>query len=142
MMASRQSKIDAGRRYREVNPERSWEQARASMVKRRRDSSAAFWFKRLENRAKKAGLEFDLTVEFLQALFAPMTCSVTGAPLSANGGHGKARQNPGALSVDRIGSDLGYIQGNVRLMRWAYNLAKGPWDDPVVRIMARARRNG
>lgn len=141
-MASRQSKIDACRRYREANPERSREQAKASMAKRRRDNPAAFWFKQLENRAKKAGLEFDLTVEFLQGLFAPMTCSVTGIPLSADGGHGKARQNPWAPSVDRIDSDLGYIQGNVRLVCWAYNLAKGPWDDEVVRTMARALLNG
>ena len=91
----------------------------------------------IRGRAKTKNYDFDLTLEFLVELFAPMRCSVTGMELSFDGTDGHCT-HPWTPSVDRRDSKRGYTQDNVRLVSWAYNNAKGDWPDEVVLEMARA----
>lgn len=84
--------------------------------------------------ARRRGHECDLTLKDVRELLAPMRCSVTGHELSMEwDGRGK---NPWAPSLDRIDNAVGYVRGNVRLVCWAFNLAKGEWDDRVFHELA------
>ncbi len=86
--------------------------------------------------ARRRGHECSITREDVRELIAPMRCSVTGVPLSTEwNGPGK---NPWAPSIDRIDNSAGYTKGNVRLVCWAYNLAKGEWPDAVFEQLAKA----
>ena len=64
-----------------------------------------------------------------------MTCSMTGIALVWNyEGEGK---NPWSPSLDRIDCSLGYTVDNLRLVCWAYNVARSNWADEIVLAMAR-----
>lgn len=71
---------------------------------------------RLKARAKRDGLEFDLTVDDLRNSWVD-TCPVFGTKLKV-GPHGKAYANN--ASVDRIDNSKGYIPGNIQ---WISRLA-------------------
>ncbi len=106
---------EATRRWRENNPVRSlWAQ--------------------IKGNAKTRGRELGITYEDLLHLLEPMTCAVTGHHLSwLWDGEG---DNPWAPSLDRIDCSKGYLKGNVRVVCWAYNVARRNWPDAVVREMA------
>lgn len=98
--------------------------------------------------ARRRGQAFELTLEDVRKMLEPMTCSVTGIKLTTDWeGPGK---NPWAPSIDRCNNAVGYVPGNVRLVCWAYNLAKSEWDDEgcemsekrVFVIQVPARRTG
>lgn len=80
----------------------------------------------------KGKRDVTITYEEFEALFKPMTCAVTGMPLSWS----KGERGPWSPSVDRIDSSKGYIPGNVRVTSMMYNLAKSEWTDENVREMA------
>jgi hypothetical protein len=74
-------------------------------------------------RAKKLALEFNITVAYLRELYdAQPYCALSGRPFDLT-------TKRGTISIDRIDSAYGYIVGNVRLVRWHANLAKGEWSD-------------
>lgn len=75
---------------------------------------------RAKNRAKRKGLEFDLTIEDINI---PTVCPVLGIPLVS--GFGKGSGYRGDIpSIDRINSKLGYIKGNVRVISFKANCIK------------------
>lgn len=87
--------------------------------------------------AAKRGLECTITLEDVEQLAAPMTCSMTGLPLTwERSGTSKAR--PWAPSIDRIDCSVGYVPGNVRIVCWAFNQARSDYSDEVVLTLARA----
>lgn len=88
-----------------------------------------------KNRASKANKPFDLTIEQLEVLLKPMICSMTG--LALVWGYEGEGKNPWSPSLDRIDCSLGYTIGNLRLVCWAYNLARSNWPDEVVIAMAK-----
>lgn len=90
-------------------------------------------FTKMRARAKAYGRECSITLEQFLVLFEPMTCSVTGMPLSWTSGE----RSPWAPSVDRIDSSLGYTLANTRVVSVMYNLAKSEWTDADVEEMAR-----
>lgn len=61
-------------------------------------------------------------------------CEVTGLPFASLNGKG----NPWAPSLDRCKPELGYVDGNIRVVVWALNMAKGPWGDEVLLKLAHA----
>lgn len=74
-------------------------------------------------RAKKHGLEFDLTVE---DIFVPETCPILGIALVKPSDrkadvHGFLPDSP---SLDRIDSSRGYVRGNVWVISWRANRLK------------------
>jgi len=69
------------------------------------------------DRAKDAGLPFDLTLE---DIVVPETCPVFGMRLERSGG----LRNPNLASIDRIEPSLGYVRGNVWIISWRANRLK------------------
>ena len=63
------------------------------------------------HRAKKKGLEFDLTVDYLMSIFpADGRCPVFGVEFLLERA---GMIDPNSLSLDRIDNSKGYVQGNV-----------------------------
>lgn len=135
--ANREKAREASKRWHAENRERHKERVAETTARYRQGKAAKYWFKKLYNSAVKAGRDFDLTEEFLAELLSPMVCSVTGLELLYDW-EGPGRTNPWGPSVDRIDSSGGYTMDNVRLVCWAYNLAKSDWADEVVLRMALA----
>lgn len=93
----------------------------------------------LKNRAKEKNLDFDLTAAFLQEMFDNTNgvCQQTGIPFDMTLGTKKNR-NPLRPSVDRISSDLGYTQDNVRVVLTLVNIAKSDFSDEIVNKVIKA----
>lgn len=102
----------------------------------RRAKRLCTWTK---SRAKRMGLEFDLTAEWIYGLLAAGKCAVTGIEfvLTEKDG-GKKGTDPFAPSLDRIDPSKGYIKENVRMVSYIYNCAKSEHTDQDVERMARA----
>ena len=91
-------------------------------------------FKACKNSAKSRGQTCELTIEDVRNLIRPMQCSMTGVQLSWRWeGPGT---NPWAPSLDRLDNSKGYTLDNVRLVCWAFNLARGVWHDEVFHKLA------
>ena len=104
-------------------------------ARRRRADPVKAMYRSLAGRAKRANISFELSLECVRELTAGMVCSATGLPLSWEwSGPGK---NPWAPSVDRLEPHLGYVESNIRITCWAYNLARSNWSDEIVRVLAR-----
>lgn len=90
-----------------------------------------------KNRARRHGLEYDLSVEFILNLLKMQEhkCAVTKIPLEATAGNTKTYSSPKTISIDRIDSNRGYTKDNVRLVTYMYNSCKGQWTDEQVREM-------
>ena len=84
--------------------------------------------------AKSRGQEGLLTPDDMRRLLAPMQCSMTGGQLSWKWDGPGA--NPRAPSLDRLDNSKGYTLDNVRLVCWAFNLARGVWPDEVFHKLA------
>lgn len=69
-------------------------------------------------RAKKLGLEFSIEVS---DIVIPKVCPVYQIPLFSNGGP----RTDNSPSVDRIDNTKGYVKGNVWVISWKANDAKG-----------------
>jgi hypothetical protein len=86
--------------------------------------------KSVASTAKKKGLSFNLTQEYLESIFT-FRCALTGVPFHVETvvGYGSGNAHPMIPSLDRIDPKEGYIEGNVRWVLWILNRAKGPWTD-------------
>jgi len=86
------------------------------------------------SRAKKSGLEFNLTKEWLLPKLEKGTCEVTNIPftLSITG------NGPFIPSLDRKNPKIGYTTDNTQLVIFCYNCAKGNWSHSDVIKMAKA----
>ena len=92
---------------------------------------------RSKRRAKQMKFTHNLTLHYLAELWIEQRgrCAISGLALDTKGGdwHDK---NPLACSIDRIDSNIGYEQGNVRLLtHWANN-AMNTWPDEVFNYFA------
>ena len=74
-------------------------------------------FKSWKANAKRRGINWDLSIENLQTI--PLVCHFTGDSLTMQQGFGHT------VSLDRIDSTLGYIDGNVTFCRTDINWMKG-----------------
>lgn len=75
----------------------------------------------LKHKAKKLGLDFDITWE---DILPPATCPVFGIPLRLAAERNGFQALPDAASVDRIDNERGYAKGNVRVISTRANLLK------------------
>lgn len=107
---------------------------------RRRHDFPYHVFKATRGNARTRGLPFELTREQVEEMLAPMTCSVTGLPLRPER-EGPGR-NPWWPSLDQAEPRGGYIEGNVRVVCWAYNVMRGELADGEVLGFARALVRG
>ena len=76
-----------------------------------------------KQRARKRGLEFSITIEYIVNLFEEQKglCYITGMVLSLD----KYKHN--TISIDRIDSSKGYIEGNIGLCTDFINGAKSDY---------------
>ena len=85
-----------------------------------------------KKRAAKFNWDHDLTISYLAELWFKQKgrCVFTKKMLQYERGDPQ-NKNPYRTSVDRIDNNLGYVQGNVRLLtHWANN-AKNTWTDEI-----------
>ncbi len=126
---------EANVRWRGENPNTNLEKGRRWRAKNR----AAVLFKSCRDNAKRRGrsLDFTLTLEEVEQMLAPMTCSATGLPLVWEH-DGSSARNPWAPSLDRLDNSIGYVPGNVRVVCWAFNCMRADFPDEVVLTLAKA----
>lgn len=102
---------------------------RAYLRRRNLERPALAMWHRAKKRADQLGLPFNLSRD---ALAIPERCPVLGMPLSV--GEGRLFNSP---SLDRIRPQIGYINGNCRVISDQANRLKGGLD--LVELKARAR---
>lgn len=90
-------------------------------------------------RARKRGLQFELTREWVEAKLLPGKCELTGIPfdLSRDGLALKFR-SPFAPSIDRKDNAKGYTENNCRMVCVVANYAMNEWGLPPVLKLAAA----
>jgi hypothetical protein len=86
-------------------------------------SIPATFLSKYRNHAKRRRIEFDLSIEYLDAIFVEQDgkCAISGIPLSLE--HYGYRTGCNA-SIDRIDSSKGYVPGNVWWVDKRVNIAK------------------
>lgn len=80
-------------------------------------------WKQAKDRATMRGIEFSLSRERVERAVLVGRCEVTGLRFSFEI-TGK-RMSPLSPSIDRINPNRGYVVGNVQIVCWLYNRAKG-----------------
>lgn len=88
--------------------------------------------------AKKKGIPFDLTPEFVETLWKDGRCAVTGLKFNLQAFPKAFVKYPFAPSIDRKLSSGGYTKDNVRLVCVAVNFGIGQWGDEVFLELAHA----
>lgn len=86
-----------------------------------------------KRRAKDAGLDFHLDLEWLAPKIERGTCEVTGLPFVLQAG-----RHAFAPSLDRSDNTQGYTRDNTKAVVWIYNTAKGNWTHDEIVTFARA----
>lgn len=77
---------------------------------------------RIKNRAKKNGMEFNITVD---DLVIPELCPVFFVPIIIDDARGKScHDRPNSPSVDRLDSTKGYVKDNIRVISNRANILK------------------
>jgi len=109
---------DASRAYRRTEEGR--ELTRLSTLRSKQANAGKALYTQTKHRAKNAGLEFSLTEEWFVEKVNAGVCELTGLPF------GRIHENdPYSPSPDRIDNDIGYRDGNGRMILWWLNKAKG-----------------
>lgn len=94
----------------------------------RPDRKAARLLRAAKERARKHDLPFDITLDDVLPALLRGVCEATGLPFDFRSGN---RRMPFVPSIDRIEPVLGYTRGNIQIVVWALNAARGPWGDAV-----------
>lgn len=90
------------------------------IAKREREKSCEFHLlKNARVRAKKRGLEFNLT---LKDIIVPEVCPLLGIPLKR--GNGAGGYIPNSPSLDRKDASKGYTRDNIWVISWRANCIK------------------
>lgn len=100
-----------------------------------RNNPSSRMLNNMQGAARSRGQECTITRAEIDRLLKPMRCAMTDVALSWDG---PTRNNPLLPSPDRIDATLGYVPGNVRIVSWIYNRARGAGTDDDVVAMARA----
>jgi hypothetical protein len=130
--------LASNRRWREENPEK----AKACARRMQYEQPAQWVIRRVPVSAKQRGVKCTIGYDELAKLLEPMVCNVTGVALSFSPYDGNyATRHPWKPSFDRIDNSKGYVPGNVQLVCWAYNLAKGSWGADVPLVWAKSLLN-
>lgn len=99
-------------------------------------------------RAKSRGIEFTLTMGWLLARLerAGDRCEVSGVPFDYSPEKTMWHKRPDCPSLDRIDRSKGYVDGNVRVVCTAVNIAINEWGEErfykMCEDVVRRRRNG
>lgn len=133
------------REYRKQNLEKCQASERRRYQERRTNTPFKVIMKDAKNRAKGKGLSFDLTDDYLSSLYREQgeRCAISGMEFD-NAPQTEHSRNPFAMSLDRIDSSEGYVEGNVRIVLWAINGAIAEWGGLLYLQLAKAslKHNG
>jgi hypothetical protein len=111
-------------------------QRRKETAKRwRRDNPAMVLLAGARTRAARDQAPCTITVAEIEMLLQPMMCAATGTRLEWRCDGSRYPLQP---SLDRIAAREGYVPGNVRVVSWIFNRAKGSDADSDVLQMALA----
>lgn len=105
---------EAGRVWRARNADRISAARRADY----RDNPERSLFRNARARARKMGIDFDLTTADITI---PALCPVLGIPITIGTSKG---WSPGAPTLDRVDNTKGYVKGNVCVISWRANSLK------------------
>lgn len=94
--------------------------------KGRGELSAVRW-NLIKNKAKKRGLEFSVSLDYLWGIYQKQggLCALTGVPIDL----GTFKDDYGMASLDRIDSTGGYTEGNVQWVHRTVNFMKQSLSD-------------
>lgn len=94
----------------------------AVITRRRQSDTARFLLSMAKYRAKRSGLDFDLTAD---DLVIPEVCPVLGIPIvSRAGANPTMQEKDSSPSIDRIDSSKGYTKNNVIVVSFRANRLK------------------
>ncbi len=93
-------------------------------------------------RAKKSNLEFDLDLEWIAKKVKKGRCEVSKLEFTFDPPKKGYHHNPYAPSLDRHDSRKGYTKKNTKVVIWAYNQAKGQWNDKHFRRIIKSIYRG
>lgn len=102
-------------------------------------------FRGAKTRAKKYKKEFSISLEYMFALLELQNnkCAISGIPLlvrpSTSARHLPGGRTPHILSIDRIDTSKGYVEGNVQWVTAQVNQAKSDFTQEEFDEMCRAR---
>ena len=77
-------------------------------------------YRRLKASAKKRGLDFNLSMSYLNNMSFPLTCPILGIRIN----YDNRTLMDDSFTIDRIDSDMGYVDGNIWVISWKANRAK------------------
>jgi hypothetical protein len=85
------------------------------------------FFNGARRRAAAKGIRFTITLDYLKHLYFEQDgkCKLSGMPFMRYETGKSRRPLPYAPSLDRIFPEDGYVEGNVRFVLWALNMALG-----------------
>jgi hypothetical protein len=84
-----------------------------------------YLLKNAKTRARKNGLDFNLTIE---DIIIPLYCPIFGTKIilkKDTNQRGQTQRNYDGPSIDRIEGNRGYVKGNIVICSWRANLFKG-----------------
>lgn len=122
-------------RYRTDPAYRAKRQEQSKNQQRRRHArlgAAERLYRASKQRAKREGLPFDLTLDYLRQLWPTSgECPVLGFRMTLDG------ERAMLPSLDRIDSDRGYVRGNVRIISYRANSLKSDsYKEELARVLA------
>lgn len=91
---------------------------------------------RAKCKAKKRGLEFNLTRAFVEVALEKGVCVVTGVKFDVSAV--RKKYSAFAASIDRKNPNMGYTEVNCQMVCWIYNRAKGNGTHEEVVLLAKA----
>ncbi len=89
-------------------------------------------------RAKKGKIKFELDIEWLVEKLKSGRCERSGLKFTYEPPKKGYHHNPYAPSLDRKDPKRGYTKANTEVVIWAYNQAKGQWNQKHFRRIMRA----
>ncbi len=92
-------------------------------------------FKNARARARKRGIPFEITSDWIKEKLSIGRCEVTGIPFADY-------HSPWSPSLDQIIPGHGYTKENTQLVVYAYNMAKNRFSHDDVMLLAKALING
>lgn len=109
------------------------DRAKENSNKWRNETYRGYFNKKLtttRTNAKKKGIECSVGAEYLESLYKSQggVCALTGRKLVI----GPSHMEKDALSLDRVDPAMGYVEGNIRLVTFQANSARGVWGDDAL----------
>lgn len=136
------------RGYRAENPEavKGWSDRYRARSYDNEERRAQILLSASRARAKYAGIEYDLTLEWIASRIRGGVCEVTGLPFDISllppRSERKSRTPAFAPSLDRIERGGGYTQANTRVVVFIYNVARSDFEDEDLTTLAKALLSG